>query len=136
MMMPLALYKNIASPWICLIIYLWALELRAVIGTDSEPVAAWLADCAAILLTLSFWTLLFCLPIAVVAALTGRVRALYLNKLAVKACLIAVTAMYFVRWLLNWQSFFAGYDVTLIVLVIVAVGLAIWTFRRRSTNNV
>lgn len=136
MMTPLALYKNIASPWICLIIYLWALELRAIIGTDSEPVAAWLADCAAILLTLSFWTLLFCLPIAVVAALTSRVRALYLNKLAVKACLIAVTAMYFVRWLFNWQSFFAGYDVALIVLVIVAVGLAIWTFRRRSTSNV
>jgi arylsulfatase A-like enzyme len=136
MMTALILYKDIACPWICVIVYLWTLELQALAVWGSEPLSAWLADCAAILLTFIFWTLLFCLPIAVVAGLAGRSRALYLNKLAVKACLIVVTALYFIRWLSNWQSFFAGYDVVLIVLVIATIGFAIWTFKRRRTNNI
>jgi arylsulfatase A-like enzyme len=132
----LVLYKEIASPWICATVYLWALELRAVISTDSEPVTAWLADCAAILLTLLFWTLIFCLPIAIVAGFMGRARVGDLNRLAVKACLIVITALYFVRWLFTLQLYSAEHDVGLIALVIAAAGLAIWTFRRRRTSNV
>jgi len=132
----LGLYKDIASPWICATVYLWALELRAVISTDSEPVTAWLADCAAILLTLLLWTLIFCLPIALVAGFMGRARVHYLNKLAVKACLIVITALYFVRWLFTLQLYSAEHDVGLIALVIAAAGLAIWAFRRRRTRAI
>jgi arylsulfatase A-like enzyme len=132
----LGLYKDIASPWICATVYLWALELRAVISTDSEPVTAWLADCAAILLTLLFWTLIFCLPIALVAGFMERARARYLNKLAVKACLIVITALYFVRWLFTLQLYSAEHDVGLIALVIAAAGLAIWAFQRRRTRAI
>ena len=61
-----SIYRRILPPWICVTVYAWALELRAVLGTDPEPVSAWLADCFAILLTLIFWVLLFCLPLALV----------------------------------------------------------------------
>ncbi|HEV8719022.1 MAG TPA: sulfatase [Candidatus Binatia bacterium] len=59
-----------------------------------------------------------------------------LNRLAVKACLIVITALYFVRWLFTLQLYSAEHDVGLIALVIAAAGLAIWTFRRRRTSNV
>ena len=132
----ISFYTELSSPWICVAAYLWLLEVRAAIGTDSETVVSWLADSSAILLTLVFWTGLGCLPLAVIGALVGKSRVLVINGVIVKACLIAVTAMHFVRWLLNFQSFVPRHDVGLIFLIFSAVVLAIIILARRKKNRI
>lgn len=126
-------YRAIAVPWVCLAVYFWLLELRAALGTDSEPIMVWFADCAAILLNLVFWILLFCIPLALAGLAVGATRLEWANGSAVKAALVLVTALHFVRWLLNWQSFVVGYDLGLIILALAALSLAICAIKRRRT---
>lgn len=128
-------YTGILVPWICVAVYLWVLELRAAIGTDSEPVIAWLADISAILLTIVFWVVVACLPLAITGELIGRLRMCRINRIAVKVCLVGVTAMHFVRWLLNWQWLAPGYDIVLIALVGASVGLSIRVLALRARNR-
>jgi arylsulfatase A-like enzyme len=125
-------YKDIASPWICVAVYLWLLELRAAVGTDSEPIAAWLADCAAILLTLVLWTILFCLPIALAGIAVGAARMRRFNRSTVKACLVLITALHFVRWLLSWRIFPTGLDLGPVVLGAAAIGLTVLAIKQRK----
>lgn len=126
-------YKEIVAPWICLAVYLWALELRAAVGTDWEPVTAWLADCSAILLTLVFWALIFCAPLALVGVAIGANRMTSINKLIVKALLVLITAVHLVRWLLIWQNLPGNIDIGLVMLVVVTAGLAVLAIRRRNS---
>lgn len=128
-------YTDILAPWICVAVYLWILELRAAIGTDSEPVVAWLADSSAILLTIIFWAVVACLPLAIIGELIGRLRMCRINRIAVKVCLVGVTAVHFVRWLLNWQWLAPGYDIGLIALVGAAVGLSIRLLAHRAPDR-
>lgn len=128
-------YKEIASPWICVVVYLWVLELRAAIGTDSEPVAVWLADCAAILLTLVLWGVVFCLPIMLASTLIGLAQIRRVNGAAATVCLVLVTAMHFVRWLLNWQILPTEMDLGLVFLTVAAVGLTVAVMKRRKNHR-
>ena len=127
-------YGAIASPWLCVTVYLWGLELRAVIGTDSEPVAVWLADCGAILLTLAFWALVFSFAVAPMGALVHRAIVLRCNRVAAQGALVAVTALYFLRWLLNWQFAASSNGVPMVLLILVAL-LGIWAVARRKQNS-
>ncbi|MGE5302444.1 MAG: sulfatase [Alphaproteobacteria bacterium] len=122
----------IAQPWLCVIVYLWALELRAAVGTESEPVSAWLADCGAILLTLTFWTFALCLALSVCGMLTGRRIALGCSTFAAKVAFIAVTALHLIRWLVNWRSSFSEHDAVLIFLFAASLVFAIWVLLRRK----
>ena len=128
----ISLYKDVTAPWICAAVYLWALELRAVIGTDSEPITAWFADCAAILLTLVFWVCIASLPIVMIIALAGSAKGISINRFLARAMIVATTAMHFVRWLLNWQFLGNRYDWGLIFLVVTAGILLIFALIRRG----
>jgi arylsulfatase A-like enzyme len=129
-----AFYLNLAAPWICVAVYFWSLELRAAMGTDSEPVTVWLADCAAILLTLVFWVMVAVLMLALAVSLIGRERGLGLNRLAASAGIIVVTAMHFVRWLLNWENISSHLDVGLAVLAGATLVLAALAWKQRQTQ--
>lgn len=131
MKLAVACYRDIAASWICAAVYLWVLELRAAIGTDSEPVAAWLADCAAILLTLVFWAAVLALPITIFGITGGIDRIRSINKLVVKACLVSITAVHLVRWLLNWQNIVTNVDLGLVLLAIGATVLTILAIIQR-----
>lgn len=122
----------IAQPWLCVVVYLWALELRAAVGTESAPPSAWLADCGAILLTLAFWTFALCLALSACGMLVGRRVALGCNSFAAKAAFIAVTALHFVRWLVNWRLSFSDHDAVLIFLFAATAVFAIWVLVRRK----
>jgi len=126
------LFGLIAQPWLCVIVYLWALELRAAVGTESEPVFAWLADCGAILLTLTFWTFALSLALSVCGMLIGRRIALGCNTFAAKVAFIAVTALHLIRWLVNWRSSLSDHDAVLIFLFAASVVFAVWVLVRRK----
>jgi len=126
----------IARPWLCVVVYLWALELRAAIGTDSQPVSAWLADCGAILLTLTFWTFVLCLVVSAGAIMISRRIVIRCNELAAKAALVSVTALHFVRWLVNWRWLIPGYDAVLTILFVATGVFATWVFLRRKKTSV
>ena len=128
----LNVFNAIVQPWLCVTVYLWALELRAAVGTEPEPVSAWLADCGAILLTLTSWTLILGLALSAGAMLIGRRFALKCNVFAATAALIIVTALHFVRWLVNWRSLFPAHDGGLIFLIAASLVFAAWVFLRRK----
>jgi arylsulfatase A-like enzyme len=123
------------QPWLCVAVYLWALELRAAVGTESEPASAWLADCGALLLTLVLWTFALCIVLSACGMLIGPRIPLRCNTFAAKVAFVLVTALHFVRWLASWRSLFPQHDVVLMVLLAATVIFAIWVlvrWRKRS----
>ena len=52
-------YGVLLQPWLCVVVYIWGLELQAVYGTGFEPLLDRLASAALLLWTLIFWAALF-----------------------------------------------------------------------------
>ena len=99
----LSLYGSILRPWLCVVVYLWLLELQAVIGTAFEPMLDSLADLFAILWTLIFWTTLFCVAPALGGLVASHSTLTRTNeRVCTVGCLI-VSGFYFMRWLNAWR---------------------------------
>jgi len=99
------IYGKIARPWLALVVYLWILELLATFSArDPEPLFDRIADCSAILATLSFWICAGVLLPSLIALFYNRRTIFTLSAFALKVATILVTAFYFVRWIFNWVA--------------------------------
>ena len=132
-----SLYGQILWPWLCVVVYLWAVELQAVFSlADHEPLTDRLADCSAILYTLIFWTMIGCAALVLPGLLFGRSVIIRINTLVCKAILVFITALYFIRWLVKWVILYTSYEAILWLLAATVSVLGIVALRwRKETRN-
>ena len=132
----LRLYGNLLRPWLTVAVYLWSLQLIADFAiNDPEPILDRLADCGAILWTLAFWLALAAVVLWLIAPAVGRPRLVVWNARGAKVMLVAITALAFVRWLLNWANLLGNPDIVFFSLVLLILGLGVWACRQRRAAN-
>ena len=136
-----SLFGSILRPWLCLAVYLWALELQASYGTDFEPLLDRLADAATILWSLVLWTLVICVGVTLPGLLWRWSTICRINQSICRISCILVSALFMTRWLNGWvrpELTSPAID----GLVILAIALVYFMVRRRrrlasapSTSN-
>lgn len=134
----LRLYGKLLRPWLIAAVYLWTLQLTADFAiNDPEPIFDRLADCSAILWTLVCWSASAVVGLCLVALLTRRALLIDLNERAAKFVLVAITALAFVRWLLNWANLLGNPEIVtfVLVLLLLVIGGWVWFRRRRPTRD-
>ncbi len=130
---PLSLYGKLLRPWLTVAVYLWALLLIADFSIkDSEPLLDRLADCSAILWTLMFWSASAVIVLWLIAFPAGGALLVEQNKRGAKFVLVAITAIAFVRWLLNWANLIGNPEIVTFALVFFSLWLSSWVWRRRK----
>ena len=102
----LSLYGRLLQPWLCVATYFWLLILQAVVGDPPEPLLDQWADCGVILLASTFWAAVLCLIPLLAAALWKQSIVFRVNLLAAKAVLVFVSAIFLLRWLVQWQELY------------------------------
>jgi arylsulfatase A-like enzyme len=130
----LSLYGDIARPWLCAVVYLWALEFQSVYASDFEPLLDRLADASTILLALIFWTLLICAGVALIGLLWPRARVSRINQFVVRIFCLLISGFFLVRWMNGW----APRQLTNPAIQwfgILAVAAAYWLVRQRRQRS-
>lgn len=130
----LALYRSLYRPWMCVCVYLWALELQSVLRFDREPILDWAADCAAILLTLVFWALILCLFLLGLNVFLRHTTLVRFNAVVCNGLLIVITAYHFVRWLQIAVPTHVDRDVITGSLIVVVTILSLQVVRRLKSK--
>ena len=92
-------YCEILRPWVCVVVYLWGLELQASYGSDQERVLDRLADASLILWTLLFWLGALCVPLSIIALIRGGRNLIPFNVILCKAILVLISGAFLLRWL-------------------------------------
>jgi arylsulfatase A-like enzyme len=128
------IYGKIARPWLTLVVYLWILELLVTFSArDPEPLFDRIADCSAILATLSFWICAGVLLPSLIALFDNRRTIFTLSAFALKVAMILVTAFYFVHWIFIWAALFGATNAVTYLLLGVGLLLAVWSgFRLKN----
>ena len=98
----ISLYGSILRPWLCVVVYLWLLELLAVFVTVFEPTLNSLADSGAILWTLIFWTALLCIVPSFGGLVVAHSRLTRANERVSRGACVIVSAFFLMRWLDGW----------------------------------
>src|ERR1700752_2838770 len=120
-----ALYGNIVRPWLCVLMYLWLLELQAAYRSGFEPISDSFADASAILWTLIFWTGIVCWVLVAVAVLWSRFSLSRVNEFVCRASCILITAYYLRQWLHGLWPEHAEHKFV-IWLLMVPVAISYW----------
>ena len=124
-------YIPFFQPWLCVIVYLWLLELQAAFGTDAEPLLDRLADTSAILWTLMVWTGGLSMGVFLLSNLFGASIVSRVNHFACNTALILITAFHFVLWLHKLKP---GMEVSLILILASCAVFSAWALKRRGPN--
>ena len=128
-------YITIFQQWLCVIVYLWLLELQAAFGTDAEPLLDRLADTSAILWTLMFWIGALSMGIFFLSNLFGASIVSRVNHLACNAAFILITAFHFVLWLHKLNPRHPGMDVSLILILASCAVFSAWALKDGEPNT-
>jgi hypothetical protein len=80
-------------------VYLWLLEFQAVAGAGFDPILDSLGDLIGILWTLIFWTVLFCIVLALGGLMVDHSRLTRANERMSRAACVIVSAFFLMRWL-------------------------------------
>ena len=96
-------YGKILKPWLCFIVYLWALDFQASYAVDFTPFMDSLEDAIMILWSLVFWALVICFMVALVGLLWRRAAVCRANEAMCRICCLGVSAMFLVRWMDTWS---------------------------------
>lgn len=124
-------YGIFVRPWLCVVLYLWGLELQAVYHADFTPLLDSLADCVSILWTLFSW----CAALGALISLGGLVWdqtfLRRVNESICRASCVIVSGLFLTRWLQGWQAFEPGGSVIYWLLLIICSLLYLWV-RLRS----
>ena len=133
----LSLFGQVLRPWLCVVVYLWALEFQSVFSiVDHEPLMDRLADCSAILWNLIFWTTLLCAPLWLLALSFPNLAVTRFSTSACKGGLILVTGYYFALWLKMWSHLMGGDDLSPWILSAAIVVFAVVILRRRMRKQI
>jgi arylsulfatase A-like enzyme len=128
-------YLRILRPWLCVIVYLWLLELQAAVGLDAEPLLDRLADAGAILWTLILWTGGLSVAIFLLSNLFTAPTISRVNHSVCCAAVIFITAFHFVLWLHKLKPHHPGLDITLILILASCALFSAWALRRRKARQ-
>jgi arylsulfatase A-like enzyme len=116
-------------------VYLWALELQAVYGTDFEPILDRIADSITILWTLVIWSLLFCAGISLIAFFSVPSKICRANEIACRALCILISGFFLARWINKWAAALPeGHLIPELLLFVVAVLYVAARRRRRQSE--
>lgn len=126
----LTVYSEILRPWVCVVVYLWGLELQASYGADHERVLDSLADASLILWTLLFWSGALCVPLSIGAFIRGGRNLVPSNIILCKAILVVITGAFLLRWL-----YMVGFDPIFVALLSSNLLLLFWSFWRHVRAN-
>src|SRR6266545_7412622 len=98
----ISLYGSILRRWLCVVVYLWLLELQAVFVTAYEPILDSLADSAAMLWTLILWAALLCIVPSLRGLVVAHSRLTRANERVCRAACVIVSAFFFIPLLGCW----------------------------------
>jgi arylsulfatase A-like enzyme len=121
----------ILRPWLCVVAYLWILELLSVYGTDFEPVMDGIADASAILWTLNLWVAVVAALVSLTTQFLPPLSVRRTNEFVCRVVCLLVSAFYLMRWLTRWSSLIGNAYAVLYVLILLSAGLYFLTRRRR-----
>src|SRR5919106_584952 len=124
--------------WLCLAVYVWLLEFQAVIGLDQEPFFDRLMDCAAVLLTLSFWAATAGLTLVALSVPLRIAEPAFISRFLCRGTTVVATAYYFFRWLDNWSLSETHREIITAILFLSCLCLGAWLllYRRREKIKV
>ena len=127
------LYGKFLQPWITVAVYLWLIEVMSCFAiNDPEPFLDRAADCSAILWTLLFYTSAAVIVPWLITLIFKSTTSLAINGYASTAIFILITALGFVRWLVNWTAVIGEPSAVTYILAGVSIVLALWAWRRRK----
>src|SRR5262245_29417071 len=129
-----ALYGTILRPWLCVLIYLWLLELQAAYRFGFESYSDSIADASAILWTVIFWIAITGWALVLVAILWSRPSLIRVNEFVCRASCVLITAFYLRHWLHALWPEHAKHKL-IIWLLMIPVALAYWLVRRRRIRS-
>jgi arylsulfatase A-like enzyme len=130
-------YGSILRPWLCVVVYLWLLEFQAVAGAGFDPILDSLGDLIGILWTLIFWTVLFCIVLALGGLMVDHSRLTRANERVSRAACVIVSAFFLMRWLDAWRpaSLEGQPGFWFFVTVVVAIYLLVRRLRKRAPDS-
>jgi arylsulfatase A-like enzyme len=112
-------------------VYLWILSLQSVYGTDSEPVIDILADAASILWTMVLWAAVLAALVALTTLWLPQLSVCRINEMVCRIGCILMSAVYLMRWLLQWRSLLGAGHAVPIGMIVLTAGLYYLARRRR-----
>ena len=129
-------YRRLLEPWLCLVVYLWALLFQASYGTGYTPLLARLADASAILWTVVFWTGAICAGIALLGLILSPSPLTRANKVVCWVCGVWITAVFFIRWFEGWRKLIGDQEAAygLIFVTLGILYLIVRWCRKRATR--
>jgi hypothetical protein len=127
-------YGMIARPWICVLTYLWLLELQAVYGNDFEPLLDSLADASAILWTLVFWIAVICAAILPAGLMWSRSTLSAVNQRLSRIACLVISGIFFLRWI-NASVLLSNVSLSIYILTVILVATVYVTIRRRRMKG-
>jgi arylsulfatase A-like enzyme len=125
-------YGIILRPWLCVVVYLWGLQLQAVYRSEFTPVLDSLADSALILWTLSIWAAAFSLLPAVAGRYRNHVNVRRGNEIVCSGCCILISAVFLTRWMAGWELADAEIDLVTWGLPAAVAFLCFLVWRKRQ----
>jgi len=124
-------YVIILRPWLCMVAYLWILELQSVYGNYMESAMDGLADASAILWTVNLWVAIFAAFVSLSCLFLSPLSVRRVNEFVCRIGFLLVSAFYLLRWIARWPSLFGDGHVVLYIMISVTAGLYFLARRQR-----
>ena len=124
----------ILRPWLCFVVYLWALAFQAVYGSGYENFSDRFISAAPLLWTLVVWFGLFAGVVAL-GVLCWSASAVHRgNEFLCRIACLLVSGIFLKRWFGHWQLDLVDTVGVGWLLLIVMFPLYLFVRRRRKTN--
>jgi arylsulfatase A-like enzyme len=122
----------IFRPWICFIVYFWALEFQAVYGVGYETLIDGFTSTVPLLWTLIVWITLLAGCVSLVSLGWPMSGVRRINEALCRAGCLITTGYFFKRWLFQWQLTTLNADSNgwLLLVVIFPIYLAVRRHRK------
>jgi arylsulfatase A-like enzyme len=127
-------FRTVLRPWLCFVVYVWALAFQAVYGSDYETFFDRFISAAPLLWTLIAWAGLFTGMVTLGALCWSASSVQRINEFLCRIACLVISGFFLKRWLDNWQLDVLSSKVFGWLLLLVIFPLYLAVRRRRKTS--